>query len=303
MTKITDPESGQIKIADRNFSSISPSAESLLLMKGHTNIPFARQTAELIKFPDKYSPEFDNRDVTFWARTLHFEKRYWSIDNLLIDIPVRNILELSSGFSFRGLETVKQKGFHYIDTDLPDIIEKKKGIIPALKDVDFNINGTLELLALNALDYEQFHSIVNRFPEGEIVILNEGLLMYLDEEEKKKLCGIICQILKERGGYWITADVYVKKSHEKLNLKLDNKTKDFFKQHSIEDNKFESFEDAEAFFSKMGFVIDKKANVKRTKLSSMKYFLKSISQKQLIDFRKNPEIQATWRLKIAHKLL
>jgi hypothetical protein len=31
---------------NRNFNTISPSAKSLLLMKGLTNIPFARQAAE-----------------------------------------------------------------------------------------------------------------------------------------------------------------------------------------------------------------------------------------------------------------
>jgi O-methyltransferase involved in polyketide biosynthesis len=289
----------QINLANRNFNTISPSAKSLLLMKGYTNIPFARQTAELIKYPEKYNPDFAKKDMTFWARTLHFENRYWSIDYLLTDLAIKNILELSSGFSFRGLETVKQKGFHYIDTDLPEVIEKKRDFIPVLKNESFNFFGTLELLALNALDDEQFHEIVNRFPVGEIVIVNEGLLMYLDTKEKEKLCRIIYKILKERGGYWITADIYIKKQHEKLNLKIDKETNDFFEQHKIEDNKFDSFENAEAFFRRMGFEIDKVANVNRSKLSSMKYFLKSTSIKQLFYFRKAPKMQATWRLKIA----
>src|SRR5271157_640241 len=107
--------------ATRNFNSISPSAKSLLLMKGHTNIPFARQTAELLEYPDKFNPDYDKKDMTFWARTLHFETRYRSIDQLLADLPNKNILELSSGFSFRGLQTIRQKGFYYIDTDLPDV--------------------------------------------------------------------------------------------------------------------------------------------------------------------------------------
>jgi len=124
-------------------------------------------------------------------------------------------------------------------------------------------------------------------------------LMYLDSEEKKKLCSIIHKILKERGGYWITADIYIKKQFEKLNLKIDKQTNDFFEQHRIEENKFESFEDAEAFFLSMGFEIDKVAKVDRSRLSSMKYFLKSATIKQLFHFRKAPKIQATWRLKTA----
>lgn len=290
---------GQINSINHNFNSISPSAKSLLLMKGHTNIPFARQTAELIVFPEKYNPDFTKKDMTFWARTLHFENRYWSIDQLLSDLPVKNILELSSGFSFRGLETVKQKGFHYIDTDLPDVVEMKKKFITALKNDSINIKGKLELIPLNALDENQFHEIVNRFPEGEIAIVNEGLLMYLDTNEKEKLCSIIREILKERGGYWITADIYIKNKKENLNLKIDKKTKEFFEQHSIEDKKFENFEDAEAFFTRMGFQIDKEADVKRSGLSSLKYLLKSATLKQLFEFRKAGKTQASWRLRIA----
>ncbi len=268
-------------------------------MKAHTNIPFARQTAELIEYPEKYNPDFSNKDMTFWARVVHFENRYWSIDQLLTDLPIKNILELSSGFSFRGLETTKQKGFYYIDTDLPDVIATKNKFITALKNESFNTEGTLELLPLNALDDTKFHEIVNHFPDGEIVIVNEGLLMYLDRHEKEKLCSIIHKILKERGGYWITADIYLKNQQEKLSLKFDNKTKEFFEQHCIEDNKFESFEEAEVFFKQMGFTIDKEANIKRSKLSSLKYFMKSATIKQLFRIHKAGKIQATWRLRIA----
>ena len=152
---------------------------------------------------------------------------------------------------------------------------------------------------MNALDDKQFHEIVNHFPDGKIVIVNEGLLMYLDRREKEKLCNIIHKILKERGGYWITGDIYLKNKQEKLNLKFDNKTKEFFEQHHIEENRFESFEEAEVFFKKMGFIIDKVANMKRSKLNSLKYFLKSATIKQLFKMRKAGKIQATWRLRIA----
>jgi hypothetical protein len=71
----------QINLTTHNFNTISPSAKSLLLMKGHTNIPFARQTAELIEYPEKYNPDFSNKGMTFWARVVHFENRYWVLTN------------------------------------------------------------------------------------------------------------------------------------------------------------------------------------------------------------------------------
>jgi len=284
--------------SNRNFNTISPSAKSLLLMKGYTKIPYARRAAELIMEPEKYVPDFEKKDMTFWARVLHFENRYWSVDQLMKGLSIRNILELSSGFSFRGLEAVKHKRVKYIDTDLPEIIAIKKEFFKTFIKEPFIQKGDLEVMALNVLDEQRFLETVDHFDKGEIVIINEGLLMYLDFKEKEKLCNIIYGILKERGGYWITADVYLKKKNEKLDLKFDQKTTAFFEEHRIEDNKFESFKEAEAFFKCMGFVIDKEAEMSYSALSTLKYFQENVTANQLDVIQKTGKIQATWRLRI-----
>src|ERR1019366_76647 len=129
----------------RDFSTISPSARTLLLLKGLTDIPYARKAAELMMHPDKYEPDFD-KDFGFWARVVHFEYRYSSVNQLLSALPVKNVLELSSGFSFRGLDMVRQKKVHYIDTDLPEVIEMKSQFVAALRDDPNEDNGQLELL-------------------------------------------------------------------------------------------------------------------------------------------------------------
>lgn len=282
---------------NRNFTTISPSAESLILLKGHTSIPFAQQTAELISFPDKFVPKFDNDDFTFWARVLHFETRYLSINQLIKGLEIKNILELSSGFSFRCLEQTSQKNYHYIDTDLPEIIELKQKILNELKVK--HILGTLELLSLNALDENQFREVVSHFPDGEILIINEGLLIYLDKTEKEKLCSIIHKLLRERGGYWITSDIYIKNQVQKTDINVDNKTKEFLEQHKIEENKFDSFDEAKDFFNENGFVIDKESNVDISALSSTKYFLKSLKIESFPKDHKTPKLQTTWRLKVS----
>lgn len=287
--------------SNRNYNTISPSAISLLLKKGLTNIPYARQVAEMLVYPENYNPDFSIKDFRFWARVVHFESRYWSIDQLLTDIPVKNILEISSGFSFRGLETIKQSGFHYIDTDLPDVIAQKKIFIKSLQNEPCNSGSKLEILPLNALDEIQFYETVNRFPKGEIVIVNEGLLMYLDNSEKEKLCSIIYKILQERGGYWITADIYIKGQIEKLDLIRDEKEKQFFEEHQIEEKRFDSFEVAEAFFKKVGFTIDKEAQPDRSKLSSLKYLIERATEEELAKLKTRDKIQATWRLKVTSK--
>ncbi|HTR81515.1 MAG TPA: hypothetical protein VMM58_07775 [Bacteroidota bacterium] len=286
--------------AARNYNTISPSARSLLLMKGLTNIPFARKAAELIVAPNQYQPDFNNRDVGFWARVIHFEMRYWSIDQLLDGLPIKNILELSSGFSFRGLEKTRDEEIHYIDTDLPDVVAAKRNIIQSLELKDGGRHGKLELIPLNALDEKQFFEVVERFPPGEIVIINEGLLMYLQGEEKKKLCSIIHKVLQDRGGYWITADIYLAKKTTGLDITVSKEEKEFSAQHRIEENKFDSMEAARKFFQDAGFAVEKEAETDRSKLTSLEYLLKSASIFQLLKFRKRGKIQATWRLRPVH---
>jgi hypothetical protein len=284
-------------IINRDFSSISPSAKWMLLMKAYTNIPFAREVAELLEYPNKYIPDFKKRDYTLWAGAIHLESRYWSINQLLKDLPIKNILELSSGFSFRSLEHAMQKGVHYIDTDLPDVIATKKEFVNSLTKDGFNINEKLELLPLNALDENSFHEIIGHFPQGEVAIVNEGLLTFLVKQEKEKLCSIIHDILMERGGYWITADIYIKNKQPKLGFKYNDEIKKFYKQHDTESNSFESFKKAEMFFRDMGFVIDKEAKIKYSEMSSFKYLLKSLTLRQLFKLKSAGKIQATWRLK------
>jgi O-methyltransferase involved in polyketide biosynthesis len=282
----------------RDYNTISPSAKSLLLMKGHTGIPFARQTAELITAPEKYDADFGKMDLVSQLRTAHFEQRYWSVDQLLTELSTRNVLELSSGFSFRGLAITSEKDIHYIDTDLPEIIASKKELMEALDHGNVQANGRLELLPLNALDGGQFRSIINRFSEGPVVIVNEGLLMYLDNGEKESLCAIIHDILKERGGYWITADIYVKGSPGRFKLDFDDKTRAFFERHNVEENKFQSFEEAMEFFRRMGFTIDKEADMDRFALTSVQYLKERATPEQLLMMKTAPKMRETWRLSV-----
>jgi hypothetical protein len=110
----------------KDFISISPSAKALLLLKGLTDIPFARDTAELISFPKKYAPDFTNKDFAFWKRVVHFEQRYWSIDKALSFLPTNNFLELSSGFSFRGLDMSRTARYIILIAICPALLIKRK---------------------------------------------------------------------------------------------------------------------------------------------------------------------------------
>lgn len=280
---------------EQDYSAISPSAASLLMMKGHTAIPYARELAGLISSGKGRSDETRVKDFTFWARVLHFERRYVSIDVLMNDLECSNILELASGFSCRGLDLSERRPCHYIDTDLPQVVEQKKEVISRLSAGE--PSGTYELLPLNALDETAFMETVGRFPQGPVLIINEGLLMYLGPEEKEKLCRNIHGILKARGGYWICADIYIRDSKNRYGLKLDSRTARFFGEHKIEEKKFGSFREAGRMFEKAGFAIDAEARFSNRSLSSFENFRKVLRVCDLFRLLRGGKSHATWRLK------
>jgi O-methyltransferase involved in polyketide biosynthesis len=282
----------------KDYSSISPSAKSLLLLKGYTNIPYAKATAALLEGAEIFDLSFDDKDLWFWIRVMHFELRYWSIDQLLGEVNATNILELSSGYSLRGLDLcVKSSGIHYIDTDLPEVVDVKREMIATL-GLGNAAKGHFDVLPLNALDEASFDGVIERFDPGPVTIVNEGLLMYLNLEEKKQLCRTIHRTLSERGGYWITADIYVQRSDEmRAELPLSESERNFHERHNIEGNKFASYDAARAFFEAQGFEVVKEAVPDYTQLSILPQLTKLLPEEVRNSKEPPPKVQATWMLR------
>ena len=279
-----------------DHSSISPSAYTLLMMKGDTTIPYAREAAALLKqaagAKHENTPNSGVTPVDYWTRVMHFESRYWSIDQLLEDQPYTNILELSSGFSFRGLALSHRQPVFYIDTDLEGVIAGKQRFVDALTEsspapgvtpgdspgvtpgdtpgpTPSDTPGHYELQPLNVLDPAAFKKIIARFPPGPIAIVNEGLLVYLDNAEKECLCENIRNNLLTRGGCWITADIYLQKQAGSPPVAQSESYRLWQEQHKIEEKKFSNIREAEAFFHRMGFTVDKQARPNYDRLSSL----------------------------------
>jgi O-methyltransferase involved in polyketide biosynthesis len=280
----------------RDYSSISPSAKGLLLMKGLTDIPFVADAAKIILGrPASTAVGKDKMDETFLKRLIHFEARYKSLDNLLENLGGNNILEMSSGFSFRGLQmAINNPDVTYIDTDLPGVIETKNELIDQLvSEQSLNLQGELLVMPLNVLDEESFINTVAKLPAGPVNIVNEGLLMYLDTAEKIQLCRIIRKILSQRGGYWITADIYIKKDYA---ISKNDHFSRFLEAHKIEEKKFDSFGQAESFFAEQGLKLFRKADPAFKQLSSLKYIPQHALEELATQARKIGSIRESWAL-------
>ncbi|MBY8984338.1 MAG: hypothetical protein KGD65_04665 [Candidatus Lokiarchaeota archaeon] len=282
------------------YDSISPSAKSLLLTKAFTTIPFAREAAGLI-WGENFLRDSRERlsSLGFILRVIHFEKRYWSIDEALRKVGMMNILEFSSGFSFRGLSMCKDPEICYIDTDLPQIIKTKEPIVQELsrKYCDYPIDN-LVLKPLDVFDENAFIESTNQFSNDPIAIVNEGLLVYFDEGQKRKLCEIIHNLLNAKGGYWITSDIYIKNEIQDTitNGFYEKKGEKFLEEHHVEENKFDNFKVAEDFFKGCGFEIYMKIDLPTARLSSRK-LLVNIPRIKLKEIKTRKKIRETWILK------
>jgi O-methyltransferase involved in polyketide biosynthesis len=280
---------------DKDFTSVSPSAWLLLLMKAETTIPFASESVKWLPQPENVFHLPKEKNLMYWARVLHFEERYQSISHLLNDIKSHNMLELSSGFNFRGLDmTEKNNNLHYIDSDLPGIVTVKRTVVDKLRPFK-NSQSTYELIPLNVLDKEAFKNIAKRFDNDPLTIVNEGILMYLNQTEKEILCRNIRETLEPRGGSWITADIYFRKPMEETKQPGDS-FDEFLDKHRVWENMFIDETDARQFFESMGFTIDLMHEPDFEAQTSYPHFMSLLTEEQLSGANKMPKLRETWRL-------
>jgi hypothetical protein len=282
---------------DMKYTSITPSAIALIKLKSYTQIPFAKKAAALLG-EDSLGRDIKQGSPEFFRRLIHFENRYWTIDKLLTKVNPKNILEFSSGYSFRGLDMCLKQNINFIDTDLPAVISDKQKMIKTFMVDSGAIKGHLQLLPLNVLNKDEFMNVISRFPIGPVTLVNEGLLVYFDLEEKRKLCSIIHEVLKTRGGYWITADIYIKTDEPRVESPA---MEAFRKEHHLDENRFEDYASAKRFFADCGFEVVYTESLAIEQLSCLQLLSPGKRQAVVEKLQNAPHTRQTWCLAIAKK--
>ena len=237
----------------RDFSTISPSARWLLLAKAHSGLPFAREVAEIVFGGDAVAAAATPESPAAALRRRHFELRARSVDEALARVAATRAVELAAGLSFRGLALAERADVHYLDTDLPELVELKREILAQLAPPPRT--GTYRLEPLDVMDAAAFARTIASLPDGPAAIVHEGLLMYLGGDEKAQLAASIHAALRARGGWWITADVYLQRVS---TIPREAQVEKFLADHRVEEQKFASWDAAEAFFAGAGFVVEHK---------------------------------------------
>src|SRR5262249_24904556 len=132
------------------------------------------------------------------------EARYKAIDRALVEYRPTQVLELASGFLPRGLEMSLDPRLTFVESDLPEVIQAKQQLVRTLAGDRPNLHFA-EIDAAGPAD--RFAAASQHFaPDQAVAVVCEGLLIYLDMEEKRRVCGNVRQVLEKHGGVWITAD-------------------------------------------------------------------------------------------------
>lgn len=260
-----------MKINDIDYEEISPTAIVTAYPRIFTDIPYEK---EIYKWLERHC----KRETALYKNLApELEARYKLINKLLDKSSSKQVLELASGYSSRGL-IYSQKGYNYVEMDLESVSKNK---IRILRFIEGKISNNLSIINGNALRKNDFEKCKKYLKKDEpITILNEGLLRYLSFDEKRIVAENIHSLLYEYNGVWITSDVTPKKFIKSQDAALQDFNKDvstITSRNKLND-RFEDINHVKKFFGDIGFEV-----VEVHKFSEVKNELYSINVLNIID--------------------
>ncbi len=236
-----------------------------MVAEGRTfsDIPFSREIfREVEKIGRKeIGPDPDDIErITATDLAPRFEARYKIIDHLIRGLGFRQILEVASGLTPRGIEMTEDGSVDtYVEIDLPGIMKIKRMIVKAIYRELKKKRRKLFLEEGDALDDKAIFEAAGHFDSARpVAVVSEGLLRYLNFEEKAEVAKNIRSLLVTFGGAWITPDVTVRSKEYYPFEARRNKYIECLTGIDIERNKFESVDAARRFFEDLGFRVEQR---------------------------------------------
>ena len=218
----------------------------------HTEMPLASEIREAFQTIRSVTHE----DWTSAKRMVHLmpfmEARYLITNRMLDGMGVRQVLELASGLSPRGIVKSENLACTYIEVDLPDEIRLKREIIANLVATEKirPPGANFHLLEGNVLEPQIFTKAKAIFRKERIGVVCEGLLRYLCPDDTAKLSLQILSLLKAFGGAWITSDIDLLEDGRQQKRQDEGSGR-----FDIEENLFADMASARKFFEDLGFAV------------------------------------------------
>lgn len=245
---------------------ISPTAKITAYWRSLSDIPYSKEIADMVGAKEAAREILGDQILTMGKISpAMFEARYKSLNRGLVNRGIDNVMELACGLSPRGIEIAATGGI-YVGTDLPDMHAESAPIINGIAKRAGIPPDKIHLQPANVLIEDDMENAASHFAGRRFAICNEGLLMYLDMQEKAKMASIIRDLLLPNDGIWITTDITLGEARKKIASVLGPVGKVIAKSamrnvasqtgRNITENDFKSSADAVRFYNDLGFEIE-----------------------------------------------
>jgi O-methyltransferase involved in polyketide biosynthesis len=241
---------------ERNFHSISPTAKLIAFMRAMSDIPYSREIADMCDAEATAKTYSSGNREAILKRAPLAELRFKSLSGILPHVGIDQVLELASGLSPRGLIMTENPEITFVETDLSEMLTEKQEIVSEL--LGTNQRPNYLFAPANALQPAELRSAAAHFKAAPVAVIHEGLMPYLNNDEKRQLAESIAGVLDHFSGTWITPDILIKEHHEKrMASSPAQKHIATTTGRNMNENLFEDFQDAQKFFEDVGFRIER----------------------------------------------
>lgn len=253
-------------------ADISVTAKVSAYYRKFSDIAFAAEVAALIGAEDAVAEIVRNHGLehdklTFYAPM--FEARYKSITQLIQNSGATQVLELACGYSLRGLDLTRDKALCYVETDLPEVVATKLGLLEELRRRHEIAPSALHrVVGADALDVEQLRAGTAMLDRSRpLLVLCEGLIGYLTREETGRVAGNVRRLIDEfAGGWWIVPDFAFKTEIRNLppeRIRLREAITGVT-QRQLDASAFEDADDLASFLGRHGFEAQVRSQIDET---------------------------------------
>ena len=193
----------KVEAEESAFQSVSYTAPITLHWLAKAGVPEAVEFLGTLSAEDilKKHPVKDPERVEK-ANAIYQEFHYSALNEYIETNGYKNVMDLGCGVSPRGI-MMARKGINYVGVELPAVAEAVEEYVPMFLDDNELKNFTIT--AADFTDHEAMMKAAEKI-DGPVCIVSELVMVFLSREQQDALLDNIHEILKEKGGCFITSD-------------------------------------------------------------------------------------------------
>lgn len=243
-----------------DYEKISVTAKLTAFLRTFSDIPYSQELSDKSNAKEETATLRVGKEEQMNYRAPQFEARYKLVTSIIEDLGIKQVLEIASGLSARGLVLTRDSDVKYIETDLASIIKEKEAIAKSILIDEGEVSrSNLIFQVASAFNPDELKNALALFSKDTVAIVSEGLLTYLNREELERLSASLHEILSKHDGLWITdipTNAFTKSLSQQGIWDTGKGSGDMEKQLNRPIKfLFETSEDVKDFFESHGFTV------------------------------------------------